>query len=125
MPQQSRPIDRSGISILSFQIQGLCNALRIAVQSGQPVGPVSGALFVKLRNDTLSVVSGRCVEGLPEMDGSASPVDLLTYTEILNETLNAFLSPEEGEEKRRFFGFDQFAIGVGPLSLGLGRQQRT
>jgi hypothetical protein len=125
VPNPTLPIDRSGRSILSFQLQGLCNALRVAVQAGQPAGSISAALLVKLQNDMLSMVSGRCVDGLPEIDESSSPVDLLAHAEVLNETLNAFLSPEEGEEKRRFFGFDQVALGFGPLSVGLGRQQRA
>ena len=61
------------------------------------------------------------MDGLPSIDKSASTADLLIYAEVLNETLNSFLSPEEGEEKRKFFGFDQVNLGLGPLSIGLGR----
>lgn len=125
MPKPANPIDRTGRSILSFQLQGLCNALRVAVQSGQPSSAGTVALVVKLRDDLLSMISGRCVDNLPEIGESATAVDLLAHTEVMNETLNAFLSPEEGEEKRRFFGFDQVAFGIGPLSVGLGHQRRA
>ena len=111
MSKPTLPIDRSGRSILSFQLQGLCNALRIAVQVGQPLGTASASLLVKLRSDMLSIVSGRCVDGLPEIDDTCSPADLLVHAEVLNETLNAFLSPDEGEEKRRVFGFGQVPSG--------------
>ena len=125
MANATIPISRSGRSILSFQLQGLCNALRIAVSTGQPAGAACVALFDKLRIDLLALTSGRCVEGLPEISGDVTLVDMLVYSEVLNETLNAFLNPEEGEEKRRFFGFNQVEFGVGPLSVGLGRQQRA
>lgn len=121
MPKPSIAISRSGRSILSFQLQGLCNVLRVAVQAGQPPGAATVAFLIKMRNDMLTVVSGCCVDGLPEVGESISSVDMLTYAEILNETLNAFLSPEEGEEKRRFFGLDQVAVGLGPFSVGFGR----
>jgi hypothetical protein len=125
MANATIPISRSGRSILSFQLQGLCNALRVVVQSGQPAGSTSVALLVKLRSDMLTLVSGPCVEDLPQISGDTKSGDMLVYAELLNETLNAFLNPEEGEEKRRFFGFNQVEFGVGPLSVGLGRQQRA
>jgi len=118
-------IDRSGRSILSFQLESLCNALRVAVQSGQPVGSVSVRLIGKLRVDLLKMVSGRCVEDLPDIDETVKPADLLAIAEVMNGTLDAFLSPEEGEEKRRFFSFDRVDVGVGPLRLGLGRGRDT
>jgi hypothetical protein len=123
MPTPTRPIDRSGRSILSFQLQCLCNTLRIAVQAGQPAGAANAALQVKLPDDMLSMVSGRCVDSLPEIN-VASPAELLAHAEVLNETPNAFLSPEEGEEKRKVFGFDRVALAFGPLRVGWGRQQR-
>ena len=61
------------------------------------------------------------VEGLPDVDETVKPADLLAVAEVLNGTLDAFLSPEEGEEKRKFFGFDRVDVGLGPLRLGLGR----
>ena len=66
------------------------------------------------------MATGRAVEVLPEVIESSSAAELLVLAEVLNETLNAFLKPEEGEEKRKIFGFDRLTLGVGPLSVGLG-----
>lgn len=121
MSKVAPSIDRSGRSILSFQLQSLCNALRVAVQSGRPAGSFSVRLIRKLQADLLVIASGRCVEELPEIDETATAADLLAIAEVMNGTLDAFLSPEEGEEKRRFFGFDRVDVGVGPVRLGLGR----
>ena len=60
----------------------------------------------KLRNDMLKIVSGPCFEGCPDIAETAEAADLLVIAEVMNGTLDAFLSPEEGEEKRRFFGFN-------------------
>jgi hypothetical protein len=120
----SRPapsIDRSGRSILSFQLQSLCGAMRLAVQAGQPLGSPSITMLRRLRSELLKIVSGSCVSEFPEIDDTAKPADLLVIAEVMNGTLDAFLSPEEGEEKRRFFGFDRVDVGVGPLRVGLGR----
>jgi hypothetical protein len=41
------------------------------------------------------------------MDDILNSMGLLAYAEVLNETLYSFLTPEEGDEKRRSIGFDQ------------------
>ena len=41
------------------------------------------------------------------MDDILNSIGLLAYAEVLNGTLYSFLTPEEGDEKRRSIGFDQ------------------
>ncbi len=94
--------------------------MRLAVQAGQPLESSSIIMLRRLRAELLKIVSGPCVGEFPEIDETAKPADLLVIAEVMNGTLDAFLSPEEGEEKRRFFGFDRVDVGLGPLRVGLG-----
>jgi hypothetical protein len=121
MSKPAPSIDRSGRSILSFQLQSLCGAIRLALQAGQPLGSPSIMMLRRLQGEFLKIVSGSCVNEFPEIDEAAKPADLLVIAEVMNGTLDAFLSPEEGEEKRKFFGFDRVDVGLGPLRVGLGR----
>jgi hypothetical protein len=45
------------------------------------------------------------VELIPEVTDESSPADLLVTAELLRVSMIAFLTPEEAEEQRGFFGF--------------------
>ena len=99
------PTHRSGLFVLSFQIEGICTALRHAVPYGLPVGPLTIAMLRRFKGTFDSIAKGRPVEDLPDVDENTSPVDVLSVAEVLRATLMAFLSPEEVEERRVAIGF--------------------
>ena len=99
------PTHRTGLFILSFQLEGLCTTLRQVIPSGLPLGPETIAMAQRLKVTFDSIASGPSVEGLPDIDETTAPVDVLMLIEVLRSTLLAFLSHEEIEERRSVFGF--------------------
>jgi hypothetical protein len=98
-------INRSGLFILSFQLEGLCAALRHTVPHGLPPGRATVALLRKLYDDLDALHTGRAIERFPSIDDALSPVDVLSIAEMLRSTVVAFLTPEEREERHLEFGF--------------------
>jgi hypothetical protein len=106
MPDEnSEQINRSGLFILSFQLEGLCAALRHTVPHGLPPSRATIALLRKLYDDFDDLHTGRAIERFPTIDDALSPVDVLAIAETLRSTVVAFLTPEEREERHREFGF--------------------
>ena len=104
-PMARPPTHRTGLFLLSFQLEGLCTALRQVVPSGLPLGPETIAMARRLKLTFDGIASGPPVEGLPDIDETTAPVDVLMLIEVLRSTLLAFLSPEEIDERRTVFGF--------------------
>src|ERR1700734_2893596 len=102
-------IDRTGLFIISYQLVGLCTALRMTV-----LAPGEGTLAIlkKLIADFASISTGRCLTDLPTISESSSPVDILAMAETMRTTVLAFLSPEEISEHRRAIGFHQNVISA-------------
>jgi len=99
------PTHRSGLFLLSFQLEGLCTALRQVVPCGLPLGPQTVVVTQRLKGTFDSIASGPAVENLPDIDEDTAPVDILMLVKILRSTLLAFLSPEEIGERRSVLGF--------------------
>lgn len=100
-----RLINRTGIFIISFQLEGLCTALRATVPHGLEPGPGTLQILKKLRDDWASISTGKALENLPEIDESLSPVDVLAMAETLRFTALSFMTPEEVKEQNRVLGF--------------------
>ena len=96
---------RSGLFILSFQLDGLATALRYTVPAGAPVGPETIKMAMRLKSAFERVTSGEPVENLPDVSIESAPSDVLMLVEILRASLLAFLSPDEAEERRDVLGF--------------------
>lgn len=99
-------VTRQGFFLVSYQIEGLCVALRLMVQTGVSAGPQTRELL----NNKLSVfrsliMSGPGLDGLPDITDAIATADLLSIAEILRTTALCFLTPEEHEERRRSIGF--------------------
>lgn len=106
MPHKEKEIERSGLFIVSFQLEGLCSALRLAVQTGQPHGKETIAILKKLNQDVSTVIlRGKILERMPAIPDEACTVDLLAIAEILRHSLMVFLTPVELEEQQSSFGF--------------------
>jgi hypothetical protein len=98
-------IDRTGLFIISYQLEGLCTALRLTVPHGLAPGADTLAILKKLVADFASISTGKCLSNLPTITESSSPVDVLAMAETMRTTVLAFLSPEEISEHRRAIGF--------------------
>ena len=106
MEDKVHQIARSNLSVLSFQIEGLCTALRLIIPQGLRVGKETIAILNKLRDDLYSVSEGKPFEKLPEVTENSETSDVLVFAETLRGTLMSFLTPEEVEEQIKTFGFN-------------------
>jgi hypothetical protein len=97
-------INRSNVFILSFQLEGLCAALRIVVPNGLEPKAGTLALLKKLHDDFESICTGRSLQNFPTIDELLSPVDMLAVAEVLRLTVLSFLSPDELSEQKQTFG---------------------
>lgn len=110
---QPRRVTRSNTVLASFQIEGLCKALRELVLRGIEPGDVARGLLRSLRDTVVGSVIGATVEHIPEVTKEALASDLLVVAEVLRATMLAFLTPEEAEEQRGTFGFHGKPMGSG------------
>ena len=100
-------ISRRDIFVVSCQLEGICNALRLIVQTGAAVSAPTRAIVAKLRGDFQKLVaSGRVAEGLPEVSDDMGAVELLSLAETLRMSALCFLTADEAEERRRAIGFE-------------------
>jgi hypothetical protein len=104
-PTAPRLILRGGLFIISFQLDGLCTALRYAVPAGLEVGAGTIALLRKLHDDYASISSKRPLAGFPAVDKDLTAVDVLAVAETLRSTVLAFLTPDELEDRKQVMGF--------------------
>jgi hypothetical protein len=75
------------------------------VIQGQDPGKSARDVLRKLRDGWIKGASGSTVELIPDVTDESSPADVLVAAEILRVSMIAFLTPEEAEEQRGFFGF--------------------
>jgi hypothetical protein len=105
---EEKLITRRGIFIVSYQLDGICNALRLIVQTGAPVGSPVRAIVAKLRADFARLLaSGRALDSLPEVSDDMSAPELLALAETLRSSALCFLTPDETDERKRAMGFNQ------------------
>ena len=105
MNKQDKMIERGGLFIISYQLEGLCTGLRLTVPHGLAPGKDSVAILNKLLADFASISTGKLLKDLPKITESSSPVDILVMAETLRTSVLAFLSPEEISEHRKTIGF--------------------
>lgn len=96
---------RSNNFVASYQIEGLCQALRPLVLNGIEPGKSARHILRTLRDGFVGSGSGTTVELIPQVTDDSTPSDLLVAAEILRVSMIAFLTPEEAEEQRGYFGF--------------------
>ncbi len=104
---------RSNNFVASFQVEGLCQAIRALVLQGIDPGPAARQALRGLRDVFVAVGKGATIKLIPEVDDDSSPADLLVIAEVLRTTMIAFLTPEEAQEQRGHFGFHQSGNGSG------------
>ena len=113
-PAPERLILRGALFIISFQLDGLCTALRYVVPAGLQPGAGTIALLRKLHDDYASISSKRPLAGFPAVDDDLSPVDVLAVAETLRSTVLAFLTPDELEDRKQVLGFSPAAKSAQP-----------
>lgn len=94
---------RSNNFVASFQIEGLCQALRALVLNGVDPGILARQVLRSLRDGFVKSGDGITVQHIPEVTDKCSAGDLLVVAELLS--MIAFLTPEEAQEQRGYFGF--------------------
>jgi hypothetical protein len=104
---EGKTIDRSAFSIISFQLEGFCQALRATIPHGLEPGAGTIQILKKLRDDWAAITTGKALDDLPEVDDNLSPVDVLAMAETLRATVLSFMNPEEFVQQQRAFGFTQ------------------
>ncbi len=113
-PAPERLILRGALFIISFQLDGLCTALRYVVPAGLRPGAGTIALLRKLHDDYASISSKRPLAGFPAIDDDLSAVDVLAVAETLRSTVLAFLTPDELEDRKQVLGFSPAAKSAHP-----------
>ncbi len=98
-------IERRGILIVSFQLEGICNALKFMVQAGANPGDETRSIVKKLWSDFQDIASGKVVKDLPDVSDITSAADLLAIAETLRTSALCFLTPDEQDERKRSIGF--------------------
>ncbi len=111
-PAPERLILRGSLFIISFQLDGLCTALRYVVPAGLEPGDGTVALLRKLHDDYASISSKRPLSGFPVIDRNLSAVDILAVAETLRSTVLAFLTPDEIEDRKQVLGFSPSSKSV-------------
>jgi hypothetical protein len=120
-PLPLRLIHRTALFIVSFQLDGLCTALRYAVPYGLQPSSGTVALLRKLFEDYSNIASKHQLAGFPPIDETLGAVDTLVVAETLRSTVLAFLTPDELEDRKHALGF---ATGAGtPSPSESGSQQ--
>lgn len=90
---------RGDFFIRSFQIDGLCAALRHLTAVNLEPGQAAKQLLKALREGFLENSSGQITRLIPEVSDTSSTADLVVIAEVLRATVTSFLSPEELEER--------------------------
>ena len=93
-------IERSAKFILFMQLESICQALRLAIQTNASTGNLTIKLMEKLRQDLITIVEGRAIKSLPEL-ADPTTADLLAFAETARGTILAFLTSEEIEEQKQ------------------------
>lgn len=90
---------RSHEFILSFQLDGVCEAMRLMISRGLDPGSVTRRVLKALRDDFVQRCSGKAIDLIPEITDNTAPDDLYVIAELLRATNLSFLSQEEREER--------------------------
>lgn len=105
MNEKTTIVDRSNALIISFQLDGLCTALRQSIGRGLPPGPGALKTLQELHAAFALINTGPSLNVLQKIDSMSTPSDVLAFAEVLRATAAAFLSPDEVTEKRHAIGF--------------------
>ena len=98
-------IHRSALFVVSYQLEGICQGLRMTVPQGLSPGKDTIAIMHKLFADVSKYTKG-ITQVFPDISEKSNPVDILVFAETLRTSVLAFLSPDELVEHRKTIGFE-------------------
>ena len=104
---EPKPIERSALLMLAFQLEGICTGLKLCIDSQIAPGDKVKQLISNVRNDVIEMSSGNTMDNIPDLEGEITLADLVILAETLRSTVMAFLTPVEREEHGKSFGFNQ------------------
>src|SRR5438309_2021626 len=96
---------RSHKAVLSWQLAGIVNGLRLTVPSGLSPGEATITLLTRVREQMEAVgekglgLSGIAIDNIPHLDANSSPVEVLIVAEALHGLIQCLLEPDEREEQ--------------------------
>ncbi|MCX5674296.1 MAG: hypothetical protein NTX87_04755 [Planctomycetota bacterium] len=111
VPKAKTGESRSHRAVLSWQLAGIVNGLRLTAPCNLPPGKGTIALLARVREQMEAKgekglgLSGVAIDNIPHLDDQASPVEVLIIAEALNSLIQCVLEPDEREEQERFMGF--------------------
>ncbi len=116
---ESKGETRSHRAVLSWELAGVVNALRLTAPYCLAPGRATITLIAKLRDQIEARgekglgVSGVALDNIPRLDDQSNPVEVLVVAEALNGLIQCLLEPDERQEQQRFMGFHQPYSGEG------------
>jgi hypothetical protein len=96
---------RSNNFVASFQIEALCQSLRTLAANRLEPGSAARGVLRSLRDGFVKSGTGTTVQHIPDVGDECSLADLIVIAELLRVSMIAFLTPEEADEQRGYFGF--------------------
>ena len=111
VPKAQKGESRSHKAVLSWQLAGIVNGLRLTAPCNLPPGKATIALLERIRKQMEAKggkglgMSGVAIENILHLDDQSSPVEVLIIAEALNGLVHCVLEPDEREEQPRFMGF--------------------
>ena len=102
---------RSHKAVLSWQLGGIIQALRLTIPSGLAPGAATLALLAGVRKQMEATgenglgLSGIAIDNIPHLDERSSAVDVLVVSEALHSLVQCLLEPDEREAQQNYFGF--------------------
>jgi hypothetical protein len=109
--QDQSPIIRRPIYVIYFQLEGLCVALRLALQTNQAPGEESRALLRNILRNFEQLAEAGMIEVFPSIINATPAADLLVIAETLRTSALCFLTDTEFEERKRSIGFNTSTSG--------------
>ena len=111
VPKSETGESRSHKAVLSWQLAGIVNGLRLTAPYNLPPSKATIALLARVREQIEAKgekglgLSGVAIDNIPHLDDQSSPVEVLIIAEALNSLIQCLLEPDEREEQQRFMGF--------------------
>lgn len=103
--QPAMTIRRNSITLRAATLEGLCQGLLAAAQSGQQVSTLTKAMAKSLDSEVRKYTHDCGVEDWPLLKGDETLGDLIVYAFTVRSIYFAFLTPDELEEARHSSAF--------------------
>lgn len=93
---------RTDVFVLSFQLESLCDALRLIVQTGSTPGKDVRDAINNMRNYLIENMTGKTTSHIPAIAEDGNTADMLIVAELVRGSLLSMMSPDEIAERGKF-----------------------